>query len=104
MISEQALTDALAERVMGWKATPDRFIKSGRNWLPKWRFAPLSRLDDAFQLLDRACSTYKLERRDGDPFRAEVRVGGRVGKASGDPRARTITLAIARSLGLEVDP
>jgi hypothetical protein len=103
MISEEALTDALAERVMGWKATPDRFIKSGRSWLPKWRFAPLSRLDDAFQLLDRSGSTYKLECGDGDLFRVEVRSGGRVGKASGDPKARAITLAVARSIGLEAD-
>jgi hypothetical protein len=103
MISEEALTDALAERVMGWKATPDRFIKSGRSWLPKWRFAPLSRLDDAFQLLDRSGSTYKLEREDGDLFRVEVRSGGRTGKASGDPKARAITLAVARSIGLEAD-
>lgn len=103
MISEEALTDALAERVMGWKATPDRFIKSGRSWLPKWRFAPLSRLDDAFQLLDRSGSTYKLERGDGGAFRVEVQSGGRVGKASGDPVARTITLAVARSFGLEAD-
>ena len=103
MISEQALTDALAEHVMGWKVTPDRFIKSGRSWLPKWRFAPLSRLDDAFQLLDRSGSTYKLEREDGDSFRAEVHFGGRVGKASGDAKARAITLAVARSFGLKVD-
>lgn len=102
-ISDQALTDALAERVMGWKATPDRFIKSGRSWLPKWRFAPLSRLDDAFQLLDHSSSTYKLERGEAGEFRVEVRFGGHVGRASGEPKARAITLAIARSLGIEVD-
>jgi hypothetical protein len=87
---------------MGWRAAPDRFIKSGRSWLPKWRFAPLSRLDDAFQLLDRFASTFKLERTSEDTFAVEVRSSGRIGKASGEPKARAITLAIAQALGLEV--
>jgi hypothetical protein len=101
-MTEQALTDILAERVMGWKVAPDRFIKSGRGWLPKWRFAPLSRLDDAFELLDRSASTYRLERTGRDAFAVEVQCDGRVGKASGEPKARVITLAVARALGLEV--
>jgi hypothetical protein len=101
-MTEEALTAALAERVMGWKATPDRFIKSGRSWLPKWRFAPLTRLDDAFLLLDRAASHYRLVTVEGGTFTAEVQVGARTGKASGEPKARAITIAVARALGVEV--
>ncbi len=96
------LTDELASRVMGWRVAPGRFLKAGRSWIPTWRFAPLSRLDDAFQLLDRSESTYKLERTHADAFSVEVRFGGRIGKASGEPKARAITLAIARALGLEL--
>jgi hypothetical protein len=101
-MTEEALTAVLAERVMGWKVAPDRFIKSGRSWLPKWRFAPLTRLEDAFQLLDRSASSYKLERVGSATFAVEVELDGRIGKASGEPKARAITLAVARALGLEV--
>ena len=101
-MTEEALTAVLAERVMGWKVAPDRFIKSGRSWLPKWRFAPFTRLDDAFQLLDRSASSYKLERVGSATFAVEVELDGRIGKASGEPKARAITLAVGRALGLEV--
>jgi hypothetical protein len=97
------LTELLVERVMHWKIAPDRYIKSGRSWLPKWRFTPLTRLDDAFQLLDRFASTYKLERTGEDTFAVEVHFGGRVSKASGESKARVITLAIAQALLLEAD-
>src|SRR5262245_53243691 len=43
-MSEDALTVALAERVMGWRVAPGRFIKSGRSWIPHWRFSPLTRI------------------------------------------------------------
>jgi hypothetical protein len=101
-ISDQELTAGLAKEVMGWKVAPDRFIKPGRSWVPRWRFAPLKRLEDAFEVLDRAKSDYKLTVIDGGSFTAEVRVGGRIGKTSGEPKARTITIALAHALGLEV--
>lgn len=102
--NDERLTAILAERIMGWKVAPDRFVKSGRKWIPKWRFAPLSRLDDAFQLLDRSTSaTYTLERRNIDGFSVNVRCGNRVGRASGEPKARAITLALARALGIETE-
>jgi hypothetical protein len=46
---------------------------------------------------------YKLECVPGGSFSVEVKIGGRVGRASGEPNARTITLALARALGLEVE-
>jgi len=100
-MTDQRLTNELACRVMGWRVTPDRFITSGRSWLPKWRFSPLLRLEDALQLLDHAASDYRLSTVDGHRFTAEVRVGGRRGKASGKSRPRTITMAIANAVGLE---
>jgi hypothetical protein len=39
---------------------PDRCIKSGRTWIPRYRFTPLSRLDDAFMVLDSIGGTYSL--------------------------------------------
>lgn len=102
-MTDERLTDELAVRVMGWKSAPDRYVKSGRSWIPKWRFAPLSCLDDAFQLLASSNSTYKLECAPGGVFSVEVKIGGRTGHASGEPTARTITLALARALGLEIE-
>jgi hypothetical protein len=99
MTSDQ-LTTILAERVLGWKASPDRFIKPGRSWTPRSRFKPLVRLEDAFLLLNRAGGTYALSVGEDGAFNAEVRVGERIGKASGEPKARAITVAISRALGI----
>ena len=104
LVTDQKLTDQLASRIMGWKVSSDRFIKPRRSWLPKWKFAPLARLDDAFQLLDRSACTYKLERSSAGAFAVEVICAGRIGKASGEPKARAITFAIARALGIETPP
>jgi hypothetical protein len=100
-MNDNTLTCELAVRVMGWRATPDRFIKRGRSWIPQWRFQPLEELADAFQLLDAAANRYSLSRDRHGVFGTSVQIGGRRGKASGEPKARTITIAVARALGLE---
>lgn len=100
-MTDQRLTGTLAVRVLGWRTAPGRFIKTGRSWIPSWRFAPLTSLEDAFALLDAAAVSAKL-RSTPDGLDATVRVGRRVGKASGRLKARVITLALARALGMEV--
>jgi hypothetical protein len=99
-MSDSRLIEALAVRVMNWKVAPDRFLKGGRGWMPRWRFAPLERLEDAFVLLSRGADEFTLTSRDGI-FTAEVHAGGRKGSASGEPKARTISLALARAVGIE---
>jgi hypothetical protein len=101
-VTDQRLTDELAARVLRWRLAPDRYIKSGRSWIPRWRFRPLEELGDAFQLLEAAASGYTLALVEGGPFTAAVQVHGRMGQASGESRARTITIAICRALGLEL--
>lgn len=101
MIDER-LTDALACRVMGWRVAPDRFVKSGRSWIPRWKFRPLAELADAFHLLDQAADYYTLTF-SGSSFAAEVQIESRRGKAVGEQKARTISIAVARALRLEVD-
>jgi hypothetical protein len=103
-ITDQTVVDQLAARILGWRPSSDRFIKCGRSWLPKWRFAPLTCLDDAFQLLDRSVGTYKLEHSSAGMFSVEVNLAGRVGRAIGEPQARAITFAVARALGIETPP
>ena len=100
-MNEDRLTEMLAVQVMGWRVAPGRFIKAGRTWIPRWRFAPLTNLEHAFMLLDRTGSDFRLVRSDGT-FIAEVRVGARTGEASGEPKVRTITMALTRALGLEL--
>ena len=98
VMNEERLTAKLAEDVLGWKAGPDRFIKSGRRWIPKWRFAPFIRLDDAFELLNRLGSQCRLERAANGIFTVQVRLCGRIGEAFGPEPARAVTYAIARML------
>ena len=99
---DDRLTEKLVVHVLKWKVAPGRFIKSNRAWTPRWRFAPLTNLEDAFGLLDASGSAYTLATNASGSFEAEVRVGRRIGRASGEPKARTITTALADALGLEV--
>src|ERR1035438_3450285 len=101
-MNDDRLTETLVAQVLGWKVAPGRFIKSGRAWTPSWKFAPLTNLEHAFKLLDNAASSYRVAKNAGGSFDAEVRLGVRTGKASGQAKARTITLALARALGLEL--
>lgn len=101
VMTDDRLTAILAERIMGWKVCPDRFLKPGRTWIPRSRFRPLARVEHALLLLDRAAGEYALTS-VGGVFTAKVQVGNRTGKATGEPKAKTITLAIAQALGIEV--
>jgi len=101
-MTDDRLTAILAERIMGWKACPDRFLKSSRSWIPRRRFRPFEELEDAFRLLDQAKGCFRFTRDRRNAFTADVQIGGRRGKAAGALGPRTITTAIALALGLEV--
>lgn len=104
MMTAQALTDALAQRVMGWGVSPDRYLTGNRGWIPRWRFEPLSKTEDAFRLLEEAHPDHYEIRQDGPGvYSVAVVIGPRVGEARGDTKARVISLAVARAvLGSEV--
>jgi hypothetical protein len=96
------LTVVLAEQVMGWGVAPDRFLVGHRSWIPRWRFQPWERLEDAFCLLEKAQpEQYRMGAGRDGLFSAQVQIQGRVGEARDGSKARAITLAIARALGLE---
>ena len=100
-MTAEALTAELAQKVMGWNVAPDRFLVGNRSWIPRWRFQPLERLEDAFRLLDKAQPEhYSMGLDAGGRFFAEVRIGSRLGKARDDSKPRAITLALACALGL----
>jgi hypothetical protein len=96
------LTAILAERVLGWGVGPDRFLLGGRRWLPRWRFQPLTRIEDAFQVLEKEASTFTLALRGDGTFSAQVQVRDHAGSALGASKAATITVAVARAIGLNV--
>src|SRR4051794_324769 len=93
------ITALLAKRFLDLRPTRDRFLKPDGSWMPRWRFAPFSCLNDAFLLLDRAEGEFKLSSITGGKFTAEVRIGGSAGLASGDNKAWTISCAIADAIG-----
>jgi hypothetical protein len=103
-MSDDRLTEELAHQVLGWSVGPDRFVMDGRRWLPRWRFQPAARLEDAFRLLDRAApQEYAMGAAENGGFWAKVRVAGVTGEAHESSQARALTLAIARAIGLNVD-
>jgi hypothetical protein len=101
-MTDQALTNLLAEHVMGWKVGPDRFMMGDRQWQPRWRFQPVKRMEDAFRLLGQAApQEYAIGAAEKDGFRARVRIAGVTGEACESSQARAITFAIARACGID---
>jgi hypothetical protein len=100
-MTDPAHTDWLARQVLHWRVGPDRFLIGARSWIPKWRFCPTRKIEDAVRLLhaaDPRCYTVKF--RNG-LFRVQVELKHGVGRASGDSLPRTIVLAIERALPQE---
>ena len=100
-MTDRLLVDELARLVLGWRPAPDRYLKPDREWLPRSKFRPLTDIRDAFRVLDQFTDDYSLFSKPGQGFVAEVRSKGRIGRASGEIAARTITLALAQLFGLE---
>lgn len=99
------MTALLAQRVMGWTVGPDRFMMGNRGWTPHWRFQPTQKLDDAFRLLEGASpEEYSISGDNKRNIRVRVRIRGATGEAHGTSKPLVITHAIARAVGVEVEP
>jgi|HubBroStandDraft_1064217.scaffolds.fasta_scaffold83683_2 hypothetical protein len=101
-VTDQGLTDELARRVMHWKPGLGRFLKSGRQWISRWRFQPLSNIDHAFQLLNAGAGSLVLRTAKDGSYLAQVKLEQRTGCASSPSVATSISVAMARALGLDV--
>ena len=102
-MNDNTIVNLLAQQVMYWRVGPDRFLTGHRSWIPRWRFQPTERLDDAFRLLEQAApQSYNMSAADNGAFSVKVLIGGKLGKAQDECKPRAISLAVARSLGLEV--
>lgn len=98
------LTGLLALRVMGWTVTPDRYLTGNRSWIPRWRFQPAKNIGDALQLLSGAApQEYSICGNDTGNVHVRVRIAGTVGEARGSDKPLTITYAVARAVGIEVE-
>jgi hypothetical protein len=103
-VTTDMLTSLLAQRVLGWTVAPDRFLMGDRRWMPRWRFQPEKRLEDAGRLLSAAApQEYTVSTTEHGAFWVKVRIAGRTGEACDSCQPRAITLAVARALRLEVD-
>ena len=104
-MTDACLTDLLAVRVMGWSAGPDRFMTGNRSWIARWRFQPAEKLPDALRLLEVAApEEYSLLGDSEGNSRVHVRIGDAAGEACCPSKPRAITWAIARAVGIEVEP
>ena len=103
-MTSEHLAAILAERVMGWTVGPDRFMMGNRGWMPRWRFQPAEKLEDAFRLLEEAApQEYSIGGDDKGNVHVQVRIAGMAGEARGTSRPLAITYAIARAVGIEVE-
>ena len=104
-MTDEHLTALLAERVMGWSIGPDRFMTGNRSWLSRWRFQPVEKLADALRLLEVAAPEEYSLRGDGEGNSwVHVRIDNAAGEACSASKPCAITWAIARAVGIEVEP
>ncbi len=104
-MTNDQLTALLAERVMGWTVGPDRFMTGNRSWISRWRFQPVEKLADALRLLEVAApQEYSLRGDSEGNSLVRVRIGDATGEAFGASKPCAITWAIARAVGIEVEP
>ena len=103
-MTSQMLTKLVAERVMNWTATPNRFMLGDRKWTPKWRFQPCEIFEHAVQLLDAARpTTYSFGTDETGCSWARVEIDGVLGEGRNRSKPRAVTLAVARAVGIDVD-
>jgi hypothetical protein len=103
-VTTKELTILLAEKVMGWRVAPDRFLMDGRRWLATWRFQPTKNIADAFQLLERADVNEYILRVDRKGLcRAKVRTSSASGEATSSSLPLAICVAVARAYGIRVE-
>jgi hypothetical protein len=101
---ENKLTEELARQIMGWEVAPDRFLMGSRRWIPRWRFKPAERLEDAFRLLEEAAPRqYTMGRVEKGAFWVSVQIGAGTGEARDESKPRAITYAVARAIGMQVN-
>jgi len=102
-MTNDQLAAVLAERVLHWRATPDRFLTGQRGWIPRWRFQPTEKLTDAIRLLEAvAPQEYSMTVDANGAFCARVSFCGATAEAHARTKPLAICLAVAAAAGIEV--
>jgi hypothetical protein len=100
----ELLTPLLAEQVMGWRVTPDRFMLGNREWKPRHYFQPTRRFHDALLLLESAKpDSYTMGWDKTGLFKVRVKIAGKVGEACRESKALAIALAVAQAVGIAAE-
>jgi transcriptional regulator with XRE-family HTH domain len=95
---EERLTDIFAIQCLSWRATPDHFITSDRESIPRWRFQPTREIAHTFLVLNEVAYQYVLKF-EGGCYTAKVETASGKGEHSGDcEKTLVISLAIAEAL------
>jgi hypothetical protein len=103
-MTPEMLAAMLAEHVLRWRATPDRFLTGQRGWIPRWKFQPTKKLADAIRLLEAAMpQEYSVHVEANGDFRAMVSISGMTGQARDKSKPLAICRAIAAAVGIKVD-
>jgi len=101
-MTNDQLTTILVTRILGWDAKPDRYMTGNRGWIPRWRFQPTKKLEDAYRLLEAATAECSISNCRRAGWSVSVKIGASVGNAEHVSAAWAITFAIARAIGLDV--
>lgn len=98
------LTEALAQKTLGWKSGPNRYLMSNRRWLPKWRFQPTEKIADAFHLVEAGgVEKYQILAERKNKYLVKVRTSRSTGQGCATSLPLAISLAVARAYGIDVD-
>ncbi len=102
-LGQSRQTALLAEQVLGWTVTPERFMTGGGSWIPRWRFQPFDRLPDALRLLARlGPNEFSVKQLTKNDHQARVTVGTQTGEARERTAAKALATAITRALRMEL--
>jgi len=102
-MTSERLTAVLAEQVMKWRLAPERFLTGPRQWIPRYRFRPLSNVDDALKLVNAAGASLELRSKPGCPVEARVVFRGRKSRVTLNEAAAAITTALVEVLDFKLD-
>ena len=102
-MTNNQITEVLAERILGWRSAPGRFLTGGRRWIPNWRFQPLKRLDDALRLLEALNpDKYTIQALHGRGYFVQVVLDGKAAEHQDPFLPRSISLCVAAAVGIEI--
>jgi hypothetical protein len=88
-VTADCLTAILAEKVMGWRVGPERFLTR--------------RMEDALQLQNKAGGSYSITKGEGGTVTAKVTLTGKTRTVTDKSDAAALTRALALALGIPVE-